>query len=82
MNRHWDVRGKSLDQVMTISAEAFDEALEEMIDNAGNLCRDHGGTEDEVESAREMQRQSLMEVRDEKLIELRRWLERGCESLQ
>jgi hypothetical protein len=79
--RHWDIRGMNLDQVMAVSAAALDETFEEMVDNAGNLCRDHGGTEDEIESMREWQRQRLTEGRDEQLAKLRAWLERGCESL-
>jgi hypothetical protein len=54
--RHWDLRGMSLAEVMAVSALALDMR-----------CRDHGATEDEIESARELQRQMLEKQRDESL---------------
>jgi hypothetical protein len=81
MNRHWNVHGMRLDQVTTLSAEALDDAFEEAVDNAGNLVRDHGGTEEEIETVREMQRQFLQQGRDAHLAKSRTWLDRGCESL-
>ena len=79
--RHWNVRGMNLDQVMSVSAAALDETFEEMVDNAGNLCRDHGGTEEEIETVRDWQRQQLERDRDEHLAKLRAWLKRGGEGL-
>ena len=57
------------------------ETFDEMVDNAGKLCRDHGGTEDEIELVCELQRQWLEEERDVYLAKLRGWLERDCASM-
>ena len=81
MKRHWNIRGMNLDEVMAVTAMALDETFEEMVDNAGKLCRDHGGTEEEIKSVRDFQRQQLEECRAAKLDELRSWLLRDCESL-
>ena len=54
--RHYNVRGMNLDQIMALSAASLDEWAEEAVDNAGKLCRDLGGTEDEIEAMRELQR--------------------------
>jgi hypothetical protein len=81
MKRHWDLRGMNMAEVMATSATALSEIFEEMIGNAGTLCRDHGGTEDEIESVRELQRRWLEGDRDVQLAKLRGWLERGGKSL-
>ena len=81
MTKHWDLRGMNMAEVMATSAAALDETFDEMVDNAGKLCRDHGGTEDEIESVRELQRQWLEEERDVYLAKLRGWLERDCASM-
>jgi hypothetical protein len=55
----------NISQIMP-SAVELAACLKEMIDNAGNLVRDHGGTEDEVEAMR---------------AQVRAWLARGGETL-
>jgi hypothetical protein len=80
--RHWNIRGMGLDEVMAISAAALDETFEEMIDNAGKLRRAHGGTEEEIETVRDWQRQQLERDRNEQLAKLRAWFLRDCESLR
>jgi hypothetical protein len=56
----------NVSQIMALAAAELDACLKEMIDSAGNLVRDHGGTEDEVKAMR---------------AQMRAWLLRGGETL-
>jgi uncharacterized protein YggL (DUF469 family) len=80
--RHWNLRGMSLEQIMATSAAAFDDLFEEIIGNAENICRDHGGTQKEIESITRLAAKELEECRAEHLKELRSWLEHGGQTLQ
>jgi len=62
---------------MKKASDALDASFERIVDSAGILCRKHGGTEEEIESMRELQRKWLEEYRAEHLDGLRAWLERG-----
>ena len=57
----------NVSQIMALAAAEIDVCLKEMIDSAGNLVRDHGGTEAEVEAMR---------------AQMRAWLARAGETLQ
>lgn len=82
MKRHWNLRGMNMAEVMATTATALDESFEEMICNAGDLCRDMGGTEGEIDSMRELQRDWLEAERGAYLAQVRGWLDRDCKSLQ
>jgi hypothetical protein len=69
--------GMNLDQIAATAA-FVDENFDDWIDKAGDIARAHGGTEDEIEAMRELQREWLAQDRKE----LRAWLERGGETLQ
>ena len=75
------LRGMNLERIVATAAAAFDERAQAMIDGAADIVRDHGGTEDEVESFCDLQRQRFERDRDEQLAKLRAWLQRGCEYL-
>jgi hypothetical protein len=54
-------------KIMALVAAEIDASLKAMIDSAGNLVRDHGGSEDEVAAMR---------------AQVRAWLQRGGETLK
>ena len=80
MTKHWDLRGMNMAEVMATSAAALDETFDEMVDNAGKLCRITAAP-NEIELVCELQRQWLEEERDVNLAKLRGWLERDCASM-
>ena len=81
MKRHWNVRGMDLDQLMTTTASALDEVCEELIEDAANIVRDHGGDDEDVEAMRDLKRQQFEQCRTAQLAKLRAWLQRGGEYL-
>ena len=48
--------GLPIEQAMKKASDALDASFERIVDSAGILCRKHGGTEEEIESMRELQR--------------------------
>jgi hypothetical protein len=48
-------------QIMALAAAELDACLEAMIDSAGNLVRNHGGTEDEVAAMRAQVRMWILQ---------------------
>ena len=50
----------NVSQIMALAAAELDACLEQMIDSAGNLVRNHGGTEDEVAQMRAQVRAWLL----------------------
>lgn len=77
-----NIRGKTLAQVIAIAAASFDERSEQAINDAANIVRDNGGTDDEIEAMCNLQREILAQDREAQLTELRAWLKRGGEPLQ
>jgi hypothetical protein len=59
MKRH------EVNQIMAIAkaAAVVDDQFDDLIDKAGNIARDHGGSADEIEAMRQMQREWLAQYR-------------------
>jgi hypothetical protein len=72
IDRHLDITGMTRDEIIAASADTLEEIFADMIDNAGKLIAEHGGTDGEVEAARELQRELLRRNK----FRLRCWLER------
>jgi hypothetical protein len=80
--RLFDLRGMNLEQILDVSMRALDERFEEIITNVGDMIRDHGGTEEEAEFAREWQRHFLKEERAIVERKLRLALEHDCDGVE
>jgi hypothetical protein len=74
------MRGMGLEEIIATSMRAFDERIEELVADAGAMCRDHGGTEDEIEFFMDMQRQRLAPERVAFEKKLRLQFEHGCNT--
>jgi len=79
--QHYDLTGMTVEQVIAISMQAFDERVEELVEHAGQMCREHGGDESEVEFFMQMQRERLAPEREAFHKKLRLAFEHGCKEL-
>jgi hypothetical protein len=79
--RHYNLTGMGLEETIATSMRAFDERVEELVIHAGELCREHGGDEAEVEFFMQMQRSRLEPEREAFHKKLRLAFEHGCKEL-
>jgi hypothetical protein len=77
-----NIRGKTVAEVLAIAAASYDELTGEAVNDAANMVADFGGTEDEIEAMRELQRKIMEQDRKAYLAKYRAFLERGGEPLQ
>jgi hypothetical protein len=72
-----DLTDLSVERALKKASDALTANFERIVDRAGIQCRKHGGTEEEIESMRELQRHFLEQDREAHLSELRSWLLAG-----
>jgi hypothetical protein len=70
------------DQAVLKATQLLDGVLEELVDDAFNFIRDHGGTIQESEVWAARRRRELEAARVTQLAKLRAWLAHDGESLQ
>ena len=72
----------TIDECMAMASAAFDEAMDNAMQDGVRMAFDQGATEEEIESFRVWYAEMLADSRTTNLADIRAWLERGGSKLQ